>query len=206
MNEHDYVSIITDIDKEKYIMNYRKNYIFINYKNMCEYLSNEKIIFDSDLNNYICKLSSDISKLVIDDDNNNYLNFLNIKFPRNEHGFIIKNYLIHVIELFTKLMSNGYNVKYNYSYQNFNICNSAFSFTNLSELLNRNQENNVIISNVFEKELKRFSKEDIAKKLLIIDSVDIIPYFTYDTQCDFVLDALTTPIVINFDSRPIIKM
>jgi hypothetical protein len=120
---------------------------------------------------------------------------LNIKFPRNLDGFIVNNYFNNIIRLFNKLSSNGYNIKYNYGFIQFSLYNLHLS-------INNNKLRNAIIENIFKKELKKSSREEYNKKLLIIESVDIIPYFLYDTQSDFVLDALNTPIVINFDSRP----
>jgi hypothetical protein len=37
---------------------------------------------------------------------------VNIKFPRNLHGFIVNNYISNVIRLFNKLSLNGYNIKF----------------------------------------------------------------------------------------------
>jgi hypothetical protein len=186
MNEHEYVSIISNSEKDTYIKCYRKYHINKNYKKIYDHLIAEKIIFDSETDNYLEKCISNKSKLVLDEDNY-YLNFLNIKFPRNLDGFIVNNYVTNIIRVFNKLSSNGYNIKYNYGFTQFSLYNLQLSVTT---------------KNILEKELKKKSKEEINKKLSIIESVEIIPYFQYNTQSDFVLDALNTPIIINFDSRP----
>jgi len=198
MNEHDYVSIITDGEKDTFIKSYRKFHITKNYKKIYDHLIAEKIIFDSDLDDYFRKLllSSEQSKLVLDEENY-YLNFLNIKFPRTADGYIKYEYVTIIVRLLTKLMSIGYSVKYNYGFEKINVYNIPISIVNIHNTPNTYNKN---------KDSKdcNASKDsnEINRKLLIIESIEIIPYFEYDTQCDFVLNALNTPIILNFDSRP----
>ena len=204
MNEHDFVSIITDGDKDTFIKRYRKFHINKNYKKIYDHLIAEKIIFDSDLDDYFRKLllSSEQSKLVLDEENY-YLNFLNIKFPRTADGYIKYEYVLIIVRLLTKLMSIGYSVKYNYGFEKFNVYNTPISIINIQNTPNTLNTYN---KNKDSKDGKgcKDSKDsnEINRTLLIIESVEIIPYFEYDTQCDFVFNALNTPIILNFDSRP----
>lgn len=181
MNEHDLIAIISDEDKDIYIEKYNKILISRNYRKIYNILRENECFFDSDLDNYFSKNLENKSKLVLDKDGY-YLNFINLKFPRNVNNcFVYRKYIIKLKEMLRKLFTIGFNIVYKINIVKFNNYDSCFS--------------NFVTQNVITNDT------NAEKKMFIIDALEITPYNVFDEQSTFYWNAIQTPIIVNFDTR-----